>query len=95
LKRRLQTRTAPRQQATRADDRGDTSTDLIEFRYGWIAPAAAMRHLGVRSLSALYRLINEHRLPYGRIGRRYRFQRHQLDEWAMAHTQALRLVRGA
>lgn len=49
--------------------------------YGWIGPAAAMRHLDIHSLSALYRLIKDHRLPFGRVGRRYRFRRDQLDQW--------------
>jgi len=52
-----------------------------EFLWGWIGPREAMRHLGLGSLSALYRLINEHNLPYGRAGKQYRFRRADLDEW--------------
>lgn len=63
-----------------------------EFRYGWIGPEAAMRHLGIDSLSALYRLIKEWRLPCGRIGRRYRFRRVDLDQWVTAHRAALSQV---
>lgn len=51
------------------------------FRYGWIDAHAAMAYLDIRSLSALYRLIAEHELPFGRVGRRYRFRRDQLDQW--------------
>lgn len=63
------------------------STDQ-EFRYGWIGPSQAMRHLGLRSLSALYRLINEWNLPYGRMGRRYRFRRNDLDAWLLVRGPA-------
>lgn len=63
-----------------------------EFLYGWIEPAAAMQHLGVHSLSALYRLIDEWRLPYGRLGRRYRFRRADLDQWLTQHTAVLSAV---
>ena len=57
------------------------SADL-EFRYGWIGAQAAMKHLDLNSTSALYRLINEHRLPFGRKGRHYIFRRADLDQWA-------------
>ncbi len=66
---------------TRQRAAASLDVDHLEFRYGWIGPREAMRHLGVHSLSALYRLINEHRLPFGRQGGRYRFRRHDLDEW--------------
>lgn len=53
---------------------------LAEYR-AWIGPHLAMQHLGIHSLSALYRLIREHRLPFGRVGRCYRFRRDHLDRW--------------
>ncbi|MGB7220759.1 MAG: helix-turn-helix domain-containing protein [Vicinamibacterales bacterium] len=56
-----------------------------EFRYGWITPQEALRHLGLGSLSALYRLLREQRLPYGRMGKRYRFRRADLDQWLTEH----------
>lgn len=51
--------------------------------YRWITPAEAIAHLGIGSLSALYFLIKEHKLPYGRLGRRYRFRRDHLDQWLL------------
>ena len=63
-----------------------TSNGGLEFLYGWIDAHAAMTHLGLGSLSALYSLIREHRLPFGRIGRHYRFRRADLDEWAAVRT---------
>lgn len=51
--------------------------------YDWIGPAGAIQHLGLPSLQALYRLIRDHRLPFGRVGRQYRFRRDHLDAWAL------------
>ncbi len=59
------------------------TADEREFLYGWVGPREAMAHLGLGSLSALYRLINEQQLPYGRTGRQYRFRRSDLDEWVI------------
>lgn len=75
---RLQSRHAVTEPVIEADERANGAR---EFRYGWIAAPAAMAHLGIGSRSALYRLIAEHRLPYGRVGRRYRFRRCDLDQW--------------
>lgn len=66
-----------------------------EFRYGWIDAGAAMRHLGVGSSSALYRLINQWRLPCSRLGRLYRFRRCDLDQWMTANQRALASVQRA
>lgn len=50
--------------------------------FQWIDVRGAMQHLGMSSEAAIYRLIRDHRLPYGRVGRHYRFRRDQLDQWA-------------
>jgi len=56
----------------------------------------AVAYLKLGSLSALYRLIREHRLPYGRAGRSYRFNRHHLDRWLEVRGESsLRLPRSA
>lgn len=47
----------------------------------WLTPKDAIVYLGLGSKQALYRLIRDHRLPYGRIGRRYRFSKRRLDLW--------------
>lgn len=65
----------------RAEARADGDQPSQQFRYGWIGPQDAMTHLGVRSLSRLYRLIKEWELPFGRCGRCYRFRRADLDQW--------------
>ena len=57
------------------------SADDREFRYGWIDAKAAIKHLGLGSTRALRRAITEHKLPFRRIGRSYRFRRADLDEW--------------
>lgn len=41
----------------------------------------AVQYLRLPSLRALYRAIKEHRLPFGRIGRQYRFHKAHLDRW--------------
>lgn len=67
-----------------------------EFRYGWIGPEDAMRHIGISGNGNLYRLIKEEGLPYGRCGRLYRFRRVDLDAWLVQHTVVgVRLTRKA
>jgi len=41
----------------------------------------AVQYLRLGSLQALYRLINEHQLPYGRRGRIYLFDTRKIDRW--------------
>lgn len=77
------TRLQTRESVTEAiDERQDSADERREFLYGWINTRTAMRHLGVTSINAVYRLIEEQRLPYGRVGRAYRFRRIDLDHWA-------------
>lgn len=68
--------------AAQAGSDGVVTEAEREYLYGWIDGRAAMRHLGLGSQTALYRLITDHRLPYGRVGNRYRFKRIDLDAWA-------------
>lgn len=44
----------------------------------------AVEYLRLGSLNALYRLIREHRLPYGRRGRTYIFDVRKIDRWVDA-----------
>ena len=74
------------------------TADDREFRYGWIDAKAAMQHLGLGSTRALRRAIAEHRLPFRRIGRVYRFRRADLDEWmddSVGGRRALKTLREA
>jgi excisionase family DNA binding protein len=66
-----------------------------DFLYKWIEPEDAMAHLSVHSRSALYRLIDNHRLPCSRVGRYYRFRRADLDAWMTNNRPALAAVERA
>src|SRR5207237_3204058 len=64
----------------------------------WIDVKGAMAYLGLESESAVYRLVREHRLPHGRVGRAYRFDTRALDRWIESAglefaTKTLRLAR--
>lgn len=61
----------------------------------YLTAREAMAYLKVNSSSALYRLIREHRMPFCRIGRLYRFDTRELDAWAHGHDSALESVRAA
>ncbi len=57
----------------------------------------AVAYLNLGSTDALYRLIKEHRLPFCRVGRNYRFDQRELDAWAHgfdSSVEQLRAVRG-
>lgn len=55
--------------------------------------AEAIAYLAIGSESALYRLINEHGLPYLRVGRRYRFDRAEVDAWLHGHRSSIEWAR--
>jgi len=59
----------------------------------YLTAREAMAYLKVGSQSTLYRLIREHRMPFCRIGRLYRFDQAELDAWAHGHGSALEMVR--
>lgn len=68
----------------------------LEFRYGWINVRAAMAHIDVHSKTSFYSLIRNHKLPFGRAGRSYRFRRVDLDQWMTVRgVEALRAVQKA
>ena len=47
----------------------------------WLTIKQAAEYLQLGSESAVRRLVKEHRLPFGRIGRKYRFSKSRLDAW--------------
>lgn len=47
----------------------------------WMTPSEAATYLGVPSAKSVYRLVKEHRLPFGRVGRKMRFSKVRLDAW--------------
>jgi excisionase family DNA binding protein len=56
--------------------------DLTEpVRSPYLTAQETVAYLRLGSLTALYRLIREHRLPYGRRGRAYLFDTRKLDRW--------------
>lgn len=69
MKRRLQPCDAGTQEPPRAIDSPYLTAD------------EAVVYLRLGSLSALYRMIRDRRLPYGRVGRAYRFNKRHLDLW--------------
>jgi excisionase family DNA binding protein len=59
----------------------------------YLTAREAMAYLNIGSSNSLYRLIREHRMPFSRIGRLYRFERAELDAWARGHGSALERLR--
>ena len=90
----LKPRPAKPQQPQRALDPADL-TAKGRRESPWISAHEAVGYLGLGSLSALYRLIREWDLPYGRSGRSYRFHKGQLDQWMVRRSGALSVVRSA
>lgn len=58
----------------------------------WFTSREAMQFLGFDSISVLYYHIRENRLPFHRIGGRYRFNRLELTAWVEGQRPALRVV---
>lgn len=50
-------------------------------------------YLNVPSVAAIYRLIREHNLPFGRVGGQYRFDVRELDAWVRGFGSALEQLR--
>ena len=59
----------------------------------YLTARETLDYLRVGSLSELYRLIREHRMPFCRVGGRYRFDRRELDAWMHGHASALDQLR--
>ena len=52
-------------------------------------------YLNLGSTAALYRLIREHRLPFCRVGRNYRFDKREVDAWAHGFSSSIEQIRTA
>lgn len=61
----------------------------------YLTAKEAIAYLNLGSTNALYRLIREHRLPFCRVGRNYRFDRRELDAWAHGYANAVEQRRDA
>lgn len=64
---------------------------VVESPY--LTAREAIGYLRLGSVSALYRLVREHRLPTCRRGRLYLFDKRELDAWVKGFGSALELVR--
>jgi excisionase family DNA binding protein len=53
----------------------------------------AIAYLRLGSQTALYRMVREHRLPFCRVGRHYRFDTRELDAWVHGHNSAIEMAR--
>lgn len=81
MNRRLQARDTTAKEAPRAVDSP------------YLTSEEAVAYLRLGSSSALYRLIREHRLPYGRLGRQLRFDKRELDAFVAGHGSAIEMMR--
>jgi excisionase family DNA binding protein len=61
----------------------------------YLTTEETLAYLRLGSTNALYRLIREHRLPFCRVGRHYRFDRRELDAWTHGYSAAIDQVRDA
>lgn len=59
----------------------------------YLTAKETIEYLRLGSNNALYRLIREHRLPFCRVGRNYRFDTRQLDSWMRGFDSHLEHVR--
>lgn len=59
----------------------------------YLTSRETIEYFRLGSWSALYRLIREHRMPFCRVGGRYRFDRRELDAWAHGFSSAIEQVR--
>ena len=68
-------------------------TPAPEVQSPYLTAREAIVYLRLGSQSALYRLINEWRLPHGRRGRLLLFDRRDLDAWVRGFGSALEMQR--
>lgn len=59
----------------------------------YLTAREAVEYLKLGSLNALYRLVNQHRLPTCRRGRLYLFDRREIDIWLHGFTSEIEMVR--
>ncbi len=60
----------------------------------YLTALEAVAYLRLGSLTALYRLAKDHRLPYGRRGRLYIFDTRKIDRWVESSgSRTLEIVR--
>jgi excisionase family DNA binding protein len=63
------------------------------FDSPYLTAKEAVVYLRLGSLSALYRLITDHRLPHGRRGGLYLFDKREIDAWVKGFGSAIEMTR--
>ena len=66
-------------------------TTTVESPY--LTAKETVAYLKLGSLNALYRLVNQHRLPTCRRGRLYLFDKREIDIWLHGFTSEIEMVR--
>jgi len=66
-------------------------TTTVESPY--LTAKEAVEYLKLGSLNALYRLVNQHRLPTCRRGRLYLFDKREIDIWLHGFNSEIEMVR--
>jgi excisionase family DNA binding protein len=61
----------------------------------YLTSKEAVAYLRLNSLSSLYYLVREHRLPHCRRGGLYLFDTREMDAWLRGQGSALELVRSS
>jgi excisionase family DNA binding protein len=93
-KRRFQSVAATAQQSTGALDGAHQPHQVVS---PYLTSAEAIVYLRLDGLdaplSALYRLITEHKLPHGRRGNLYLFDTRELDAWVKGFPSAIEMAR--
>jgi len=59
----------------------------------YLTAKEAVEYLKLGSLNALYRLVNQHRLPTCRRGRLYLFDKREIDIWLHGFSSEIEMVR--
>jgi excisionase family DNA binding protein len=59
----------------------------------YMEAAETVDYLRLHSLNMLYRLIKQHRLPFCRRGKKYLFDRRELDAWLRGYDSSLEQAR--
>jgi excisionase family DNA binding protein len=65
----------------------------VRDRTPYLTSQQAIAFLELPSLGALYWHIKENRLPYGRVGGRYRFRQVELEAWVAGQRAVLAVAR--
>lgn len=57
--------------------------EMAEIEDRWLSMSEICKHLGV-SNDTVYKWIDKHEMPAHRLGRLWKFQKNEVDEWVRA-----------